>query len=46
MKDWRGWMDRGSIVCLTFETLVKAKGMREEDWSGKEDNIDCRMTRG
>lgn len=24
----------GNIVCLTFETFVKAKGRRGEDWSG------------
>lgn len=27
-------MERGKIVCLTFETFVKAKGGRGEDWSG------------
>lgn len=47
-------MERGKIVCLTFETFVKAKGGRGEDWSGGGwvwggvgvGNIDCWMTRG
>lgn len=35
MKEWRGWAEGGNIVCLTFETFVKAKGRRGEDWSGR-----------